>query len=183
MADLASLRANCARADVDYGGFHIAVFYRPALVNAKTQDVLQKLQEDGNFRPLHEELRKILITWDVTLDGVVIPFTEEGFTAVGIGVIGSITNTLVAAVGKPLWVGQETIPPPPPTEHPSIRLAEADSSPTPSSSGSSTTDVSDAAPTTSTPSSPPNGLTSHPGSSPAYPTPQTVSAGPPGSAT
>jgi len=159
--DLASLRAKCARLEVVYGGETIVVFYRPTLVTEETQAILRTLQLDGDFRPLFAELERVLMAWDLTSDGIPLPLTSEGFTMVGIGVVGQITNAIVRDVGNPTWVAS---PP----------------SPTGSSNGSSPTASSVPAPTTSISSSPPNGHTSTPPTSSDFRA--TSPSGTPGSA-
>jgi hypothetical protein len=163
--DLRSLKAKCARLEVEYGGETILVFYRPGLVTERTQDVLHQLGQDGVFAPLFEELARILITWDLTEDGATVPVTPAAFGRVGIGLVGSVTNAIVRDVARPFWVPEPTIPTP---------------DPTPWSNGSSPAASSAPAPTTSTSSSPPNGRTSTPPTWPDSPTPAIASAGTPG---
>lgn len=161
MPNLAALRAKSARLEVPYAGETIVVFYRPGLVTDATQTILRQLALDGDFAPLHAELRRILIAWDLTDDEVPLTFTAAGFVAAGIGIVGSVTNAIVRDVGNPTWVASPPIA-------------------TPSSNGSSPTASSEPHPTTTTSSSPPNGPTSHPGTWPDSPRHEVASAGSPG---
>jgi hypothetical protein len=163
--NLADLRARCARLEVDYGGETIVVYYRPALVSEQTQAILRELQRTGDFRPLHAELERVLIDWDLTDGDAPVPLTDAGFTLAGIGVVGTVTNAVVRDVGNPTWA-----PLPSPAR------------PIPSSNGSSPTGSWAPPPTTSISSSAPNGHTSPPGTWPDSPTPAAASAGFPGSA-
>ena len=164
--DLARLAAGVAHVEIAYADELLALDYRPERVTGRTFGLLARAQrsQDLDLGALYADLAGLLVSWDLTEDGVPVPTDAAGLERLGMTLVGAILQGLLQDAASS------------PTRAAAARTRGTAAT----SNGSSPTASSALAPTTTPSSPPPSGRTFIPPTSPASPTPEGPFAGVPG---
>lgn len=102
--DLGHLQTNTKALRIDYGeAGDVNVTYRPANLTETSIRQLRAIQASATTIDTMEEklaalntlLRQLVVSWDLTRDGVPIPLTEEALSEVPMDVRGDIVTAIV----------------------------------------------------------------------------------------
>lgn len=164
--DLARLAAGIAHLAIAYTDETLEVDYRPELVTGRTFGLLARAGrgEGLDLGALYAEMTRLIASWDLTEDGVPVPIDPGGLERLGMALLGSILQAIVADAAQ----------------NPTRAAGRQTRGTAATSNGSSPMAASGPAPTFTTSSSPPSGHTFTPPTSPASPTPEPPFAGVPG---
>jgi hypothetical protein len=164
--DLARLAAGVAHVSIPYAAETLEVDYRPELVTGRTFGLLAAAGRGGtiDLEALYAELGRLIAGWDLTDGGEPVPTDAAGLERLGMGLVGTILQAILADAAQ----------------NPTRAAVTRPTATAATSSGSSRTVDSALGPITTASSPPPSGPASTPPISPASPTPEAPFAGVPG---
>lgn len=126
--ELRNLKTNTATARVDYGeAGDINIVFRPENITEKTIRALDVLDDRSNERDIlantkavNTVLCQLIVSLDLTLAGVPVPVTEEGFESVPFLIRMDMARAIVGAIRLDPTSASESAPRSPDSSAPAI---------------------------------------------------------------